>query len=105
MRICGRKITTPPTPAISPSTRRPRSALSGKTSFKYPWIAPKPASIPSISGVAQAKTAWKTRNINASSTTTPRTGCRTIRSRRSVAVSGRTARRTDTERMRLASSA
>jgi hypothetical protein len=60
--ICGRKTMTLPTPAIMPSTTRER-----RSSFWIPAPAisptqPTPASMPSITGVAQAKTAWNITN-------------------------------------------
>ena len=51
---------TLPTPAITPSVRKLANALSGSSPPIQADSAPAPASMASISGVAQEKTAWKT---------------------------------------------
>ena len=60
MSIWGRKITTLPTPAITPSARKLANAPAGSVSCTQPPIPPAAASIRSIMGVAQANTAWNT---------------------------------------------
>ena len=55
--ICGRKITTLPTPAITPSAIKLASMPFGRVDITQ---SPRPAASPSIAsiiGVAQAKTA------------------------------------------------
>ena len=88
MTICGRKTTTPPAPAMMPSTIRLCSKPSGSHSPTHSPKAPAPASIMSISTSAQAKTAWKTKNRIAARSSGPNTGCSTTRSRRSLGACG-----------------
>ena len=51
--ICGRKMRTPPTPAMMPSTTMLRRAPSGNTATTAPPRAPKTPSITSINGADQ----------------------------------------------------
>ncbi len=55
IKICGRKTSTPPTPATTPSTIRDRSTPSGMTAVRRPLSVPMATSRASISGVAQTK--------------------------------------------------
>ncbi len=57
MMIWGRKTSTLPTPAITPSTSNPLSRLGGMTLPTQPPKAPTPVLIASIGTCAQAKTA------------------------------------------------
>ena len=77
MTICGRKITTLPTPAITPSVSRLRTQLSGNTLPTHPLSAETPASIASIGAVAQANTAWKMKNRTSARMTGPAILCST----------------------------
>lgn len=57
--------------------------LSGPSGSVAPAHSPSiavPASIRSITGLAQAYTAWKIRNITTASVTRPQTGCSSQRS-------------------------
>ena len=88
MTICGRNTITLPTPPISPSFRKLASRSgSGRRVTMSPrrWNS---ASIASMPGCAQAKTAWNITNRMASSTTRPATGCRSTASTRVVRLSG-----------------
>ena len=79
-RICGRKMITPPRPAMMPSTIR---LASGPSPMRAPTHWPSatvPASIRSITGVAQAYTAWKIRNITTARVSRPNSGCSSQRS-------------------------
>ncbi|MNV62977.1 hypothetical protein D3C71_1555490 [compost metagenome] len=71
---------TPPTPAMMPSVSRLLSGPSGNAPPTHSPSAPVPASIKSITGVAQAYTAWKIRNITTASVSSPNTGCSSQRS-------------------------
>ena len=80
IRICGRKITTPPRPAMTPSASRLASGPGGSVAVTHSASPVAPASIRSITGAAQAYTAWKIRNMIAASSISPNTGCSTTRS-------------------------
>ncbi len=83
IRICGRKTSTAPVPAITPSASRLRSAPSGMCSLTRAETAETPPSMPSISGCAQLNTAWNIRNSVAASSSMPHSGCSTTASMRS----------------------
>ncbi len=72
--ICGRNTTTLPTPATTPSARKLENAPSGRFAERNVPIAAAPASIASISGVAQANTAWKTIAMTTNNPIVPGTG-------------------------------
>ncbi len=57
IRICGKKMITLPTPAITPSTIRLESIPAGSVAVTSAPRAAVPASMRSMSGVAQANTA------------------------------------------------
>ena len=74
MIICGRKMTTLPTPAMTPSAIRLEKAVSPRRSNTAAPRSAAPASIASMSGVAQANTAWNTVAITTNSPSVPGTG-------------------------------
>ena len=74
IRTCGRKITTLPTPAMTPSATRLENALSPRPAKTMALSADVPASIASIIGVAQANTAWNTMAITTNRPIVPGTG-------------------------------
>ena len=55
MRICGRKTTTDPTPAHTPSMRRERNQLSGIVATSHSPEVTMRNSTPSMSGIAHVK--------------------------------------------------
>ena len=57
MMICGRNTSTPPAPAMMPSTSRLRSAPAGTTRVTSSASAAVPALIRSIGTLAQENTA------------------------------------------------
>ncbi len=85
IRIWGRKTTTLPTPAITPSASRLASAPSPRAATTAPARAAAVPSIASISGVAHEKTAWKTSAISATKIRLPKSGWTATRSMRSEA--------------------
>ncbi len=93
MRICGRKITTLPTPSTTPSVNRLVNGPRGSTSRSQAASQSLPLLRTSISGRAPVKMAWKTRAMTARNTTVPQTRWVRTRSRRSVPVTGRWAGR------------
>ena len=103
IRICGRKTRTLPTPPIRPSTIRLCSSPSGRTVAIQPPICPNRASIPSIAGAAQVKTAWNMTKSTPSRMARPATGCSRTLSILPVRVSGRSGGRTQAFMMRSAS--
>ena len=60
IRICGRKTTTLPTPATTPSATKLANAPSPRFACSHTPSDAVPSSMASMSGAAQAKTAWKT---------------------------------------------
>ena len=62
MMICGRKISTLPTPANTPLTSKSLNKLAGNMPPSEPAAALTANLIASIGHCAQAKTAWNTRN-------------------------------------------
>ena len=78
---------------------------SGMTAATQPPKAPRLASIPSISGVAQVKTAWNITNNSTPRISSPPTGCRRTESILPVRVSGRSGGRTQAFMIRSASRA
>ncbi|MNT89661.1 hypothetical protein D3C71_679160 [compost metagenome] len=65
---------------MMPSVSRLVSGPAGSTLAASSPSQAKPASMPSISGVAQANTAWKIRNITTTRVIKPNTGCSSQRS-------------------------
>ena len=87
IKICGKNTTTPPAPAMTPSTTKLfKSGCEICCPINSP-NQPKNVSIPSINGAAQAKTAWKTTNIMTARLTSPKTGCKKILSKKSERLS------------------
>ncbi len=84
-RICGRKTSTPPTPAMTPSTSRLASSPAGSAPRTASPSAPKPVSIKSIGSAAHEKIVWKTTSIRSRKTSGPKSLCVSIESIRSVA--------------------
>ena len=84
MRICGRNTSTPPTPAMTPSTSRLRSGPSAMGAATCSPSQPIPASMASMGRAAQANTAWNMNSSTPTSSTMPHRGCSTQRSTRSV---------------------
>ena len=78
--ICGRKTTTEPTPASTPSVRKSRISPAGTTSVTTPDTAPTAPSSASAKGVAQANTAWKITNSRPNRMTGPIQGLSRTRS-------------------------
>ena len=107
IRICGRKTSTLPTPAISPSCTKLRTRPSAPScGSSPPTAAPnawKPPSIRSIGACAQANTAWNIRNSTVSRIASPATGCSSTASSRRVSASRRSGACTAAARMRSAS--
>ncbi|HEX2184419.1 MAG TPA: hypothetical protein VHN78_02800, partial [Chloroflexota bacterium] len=60
MVICGRKTSTEPTPAITPSTTSELRSPGGRMDPTHAPSPPKSPSTQPISGSAQEKMAWKT---------------------------------------------
>ncbi len=90
---------TPPTPAMMPSVSRLLSGPSGSAPpIQFPSAA-VPASIRSITGVAQAYTAWKIRNITTARVSSPNTGCSSQRSSASSIFAVRVGMLTEAARM------
>ena len=86
---------TLPTPEITPFWRKLCSRPSGSVSCTSSPSASKPPTSRSISGCAQANTAWNiTNRISAAGSRAPPTGCSTTASIRAVQVSGRAGRLT-----------
>ena len=79
-RICGRKTTTEPTPAMRPSTRNERKKPSGNRSVTTPCNAAKPSSIQPMGASDQENTAWNMRNIRSARMIGPATGWSTTES-------------------------
>ena len=102
--ICGRKTSTPPTPAITPSTSRLRSQPGASTPATASPRAAVPASIQAMGRSAPTKTAWKTTNSSSASSSGPSSGCSTTRSMRSLPVCGSSSARPRRCRMRCTSS-
>lgn len=84
---------------MMPSVSRLVSGPSGSTVATVSPSQPKPASMPSISGVAQANTAWKIRNITTTRVISPNTGCSSQRSSASSIFAVRVGMLTDAARM------
>ena len=74
IRICGRKTTTLPTPAMMPSAIRLDSADSPSVETTAAPSDAAPPSIRSMSGVAQANTAWKTISMTRNNPSVPGSG-------------------------------
>ena len=89
IRICGRNTSTLPTPEITPFWTKLCSSPSGSASCASTPSHSKPAAIKSISGFAQANTAWNMTNSRHSRMSRPATGCSSTASTRPVTVSGR----------------
>ena len=80
IRICGRKTTTLPKPAMTPSISKLRKGPSGIcVASNSPSLA-MPASIMSIGKLAQLNTAWNTRNKITAKDSIPKMGCSNNRS-------------------------
>ena len=103
MMICGRNTTTLPTPEITPFCRKLCSSPAGRVSCTNCPSAPKLDDSNSISGCAQANTAWNITNRISARIRSPPTGCSTTASIRAVQVSGRVGRLTLSAMMRSAS--
>ncbi len=84
---------------MMPSVSRLASGPSGSTLPTNSPSQAKPASMPSINGVAQAYTAWKIRNITTARLTRPNTGCSSQRSSASSIFAVRAGIRTATDRI------
>ena len=83
IRICGRKTSTPPTPATTPSTSR---LCSGPSATRLATCWPVHSVAPSINPIghlAQLNTAWNMSSMVSASMTSPNTGCSASRSNRS----------------------
>ena len=97
IRICGRKTSTPPTPAITPCTSRllsqGQAPVCGSAACTQPPSAVVAALMASIGATAQLNTAWKTRNSTSASSSGPASGCSTTASMRSLGVCGTRASR------------
>ena len=79
--ICGRKTTTEPTPASTPSVTKSRRTPSGSSAMAHSLrIATTPSSA-SAKGVAQANTAWNTTNSSANRISGPTQGLSNTRSK------------------------
>ena len=82
IRICGRNTSTPPTPAITPSTSRLRSGPSAMRAVVCSASQAMPSLMASMGRLAHENTAWKIRNSSVASSTRPHTGCITTASMR-----------------------
>ena len=82
IRICGRKTSTLPAPAITPSTSRLRSGPSPMCAVVQSPSEAMPALIRSIGTLAQENTAWNIRKSTTARSARPQTGCITTASMR-----------------------
>src|SRR6516165_4552886 len=89
IRICGRKTRTLPTPEITPFWMKLCSRPSGSASCTSAPSVSNPNEIRSISGLAQANTAWNMMNSRDSRIRRPATGWSRTASTRPVSVSVR----------------
>ncbi len=103
MMICGRNTMTLPTPEITPFWRKLCRRPAGMVLWTSSPSESKPELSSSMSGCAQANTAWNITNRISASTTRPPTGCRTTASIRAVSVSGLAGRLTQSAMIRSAS--
>src|SRR5205085_2360547 len=81
--ICGRKTSTPPTPAMTPSASKSVKSPGGICARVNSASAPKARSIKSIGSVAHENIAWKTTAMTRTRTRGPNILCVTRRSMRS----------------------
>ncbi len=81
--ICGRKTSTPPTPAMAPSASISPSQPGTRSRTPSP-SQPNSESSASAAGAASVKMAWKNASITSANTTTPSTGCSSTASMRRV---------------------
>ena len=72
--ICGKKASTLPTPASTPSVSRSRSTPGGMAELSAPWAQLTPDSMTLISGSAAMKMAQKSSPIMGAKMNMPRTG-------------------------------
>ena len=82
IRICGRKTSTLPAPAMTPSTSRLRSGPSAMCAVIHSPTPAIAALIASIGTSAHENTAWNIRNRTTASSARPQTGCITTASMR-----------------------
>jgi len=87
-RICGRKITTEPTPPHTPSRRSDLSRDAGRSADSHAPDACTAWSTASMSGRAAEKIVWNTATTTARKTSGPATGCRNTASSRRVQTGG-----------------
>ena len=88
IKICGRKMTTPPRPASTPLMSKLRNQLLGKTSPNKPPKYSMVVLIRSMGTVAQLKTAWNMKKSKAARIIGPMMGCSNTKSNRSLKRSG-----------------
>ena len=86
IKICGKKISTLPTPASTPSVSRSRKSPSDIQVLIQSAVQPKPASIQSIGTAATLKIVANSAVISPPRIAQPRTGCSSTRSNLSVGV-------------------
>ena len=75
IRICGRKTTTPPTPAIAPSVIKSRRSPAGTADFTASANAATRPSMKFIGNSASVKMLRNSAVITAPSVSQPQTGC------------------------------